>query len=145
MQHHRVQRTVTTVGRHVTDRGTDILALGQHAEDRVVEIEVPDGSLGDEELAVIGVVGCLGHSYQAGSVVLQVDVVLVVEVTERRATGTGAGWVTALDHKVIDDPVEDRAVIESALGQLDDLCRCPRSPRFEQLECHRPKVVDLHS
>ena len=68
--------------RDLADRLPHVLAPGQDPEDRVVEVEGAGGNLGDEELAVVGVVKGLGHRQQAAAVVLQVDVELVIKVTE---------------------------------------------------------------
>ena len=145
MQHNRRHWQIAGSDRYVADRRSHTLAFCQQAEDRVVEVEVSGGAFGDEELAVVGIVGRLGHRQQAGAVVLQVDVELVVEVAEGRAAAAGTGRVSALDHEVVDDPVEDRVGEVIAFGQFDHPVRRSRSSRFEQLERHRPKVVDLHS
>ena len=51
-----------------------------------------------------------------GLVVIKLGMELVAEAVAR-ATGAGAGGIAALRHEVLDDAVEDRAVIEAFAGQ----------------------------
>ena len=57
----------------------------------------------------------VGHGQQVGLVEGQLGVELVGELVAG-ATGAGAGRVAALDHEAGDHPVEDRPVVEGALG-----------------------------
>lgn len=59
----------------------------------------------------------VGHSQQVRLVELQARVDLIVELVAR-AAGTGAQRATALNHELLDDTVEDQAVVELAVGRL---------------------------
>jgi hypothetical protein len=138
-------RPVGTVHRNPADRLADALPLDQDPEDRVVEVEVPLRSFGDEELRIVGVVLGLRHREDARPIVLQIDVELIVELSERRAAGAGPRGIASLDHEVVDHPMKDDAVVEARVGELDDMVR--RAPRrgIEELEHHLPEARDPHA
>ena len=69
---------------------------------------------------------------------LQIGMELIVKIAQRR---TACPWrhavrVSALHHKVVEDSVENRAVVEIGFGQLNDAIGSSRRPVFEQLKCH---------
>ena len=113
----------------------------------MVEIEVPWGSFGNEKLRVVRVVVRFRHREEPGSVVLQIDVELIVERTQRRAAGTDSGGVTALDDEVIDHTMKNKTIVEAALGQPGDLASRPRRPLLKKLENHiaEARHVDPHA
>ena len=65
---------------------------------------------------------------------LQIDVELIVERTQRRAAGAGSGRVTTLDDEVIDHAMKNDTVVKATLGQPDDPARHPGRPILEKLE-----------
>src|SRR5207248_9978106 len=74
----------------------------------------------DEELRSVGTGAGVGHRQLVWPVELQVGVDLVLELVPR-ATPSGTGRVTALDHEAADHPVEDGAVVERAGAPLAGL------------------------
>ena len=72
----------------------------------------------DEELRAVGARARIRHRQQVRLVELQFGVELVGELVAR-TTATGARRVAALDHEAVDDPVEDRAIVERAGGPPD--------------------------
>ena len=98
----------------------DILALGDLTEDRVLPIEMGRGLVGDEELAAVGIRSGIGHRKDAGFGVLQRAVDFVGKLVARTATA-GAGWISALDHEVGNDPVEGDPVVVAALGEVEEI------------------------
>ena len=79
----------------------------------MVEVEMPSWSFGDEELRIVRVVGRLRHRQDPGPVVLEIDVELIVKVAQRGTAVPLAGRITTLDHKIVDDPMEDDPVVRS--------------------------------
>ena len=68
---------------------------------------------GDEELGAVGARAGIRHGQQERTVELQLRVELVLELVARAAT-TGAGRVAALDHELVNDAVENGAIVERA-------------------------------
>ena len=106
-------RTVAGTGAGGADRvdHRPALGVGDLAEDGVLEVQVRGLGGGDEELAAVGVRSGVGHREQVRPVEAQLGVELVGEVVAR-AAGAAAQRVAALDHEVVDHPVEDGAVVE---------------------------------
>src|ERR1039457_5761826 len=95
----------------------DVAALNDLAEDGVPAVEVGGGHGGYEELRPVGPGTRVRHGQQVGPVEGELRVELVGELAAGTA-GTGTERVTALDHKVRDDPVEDRPVVKLGVGRL---------------------------
>src|SRR5690606_10378623 len=72
----------------------------------------PRGFLvGDEELAAIGARAGVGHGKNAGAIVLQGGIKLILELVSG-ATVADAKWTSALDHEVGNDAMKGDAVVE---------------------------------
>src|SRR3954470_9284373 len=114
-----VDRLVAPVGLGRLDLVDDVHAVRHAAEDGVLAAE-PWSLVGgdDEELRAVGVRAGVGHRQRAAD-----DLVLVELVLELipRAAGPRAGRVAALDHEVLDDAMEDDAVVEAVAGELAEV------------------------
>src|ERR1022692_4651402 len=108
---HVVDRTVVPARRRLADLVHHVAALNDLAEDGVPAVEVGGGHGGDEELRPVGPGTRVRHGQQVGPVEGEIRVELVGELVAGTA-GTCSERVTALDHEVRDDPVEDRPVVE---------------------------------
>ena len=131
--------------------------VGDLAEDGVAVVQ-PRGRVdGDEELGTVRARASVSHGQQVRAVELQLRMELVGEL-ETRAASAGAGRVAALDHEVIDDAVEDCAVIERtgllalcvlggvvllALGQADEVFNGYRCVVTEEID-NNVTVVGMH-
>ena len=58
---------------------------------------------------------------------LQESVELIIEIPQVRSARAGARWITALDHEVGVDAMEDDAIVEPFVGQGANAVRCARS------------------
>ena len=76
--------------------------------------------VGDEELAAVGARAGIGHREDAGLVVFQGRIELILELVPGTAHA-GAGRVAALHHEIVDHPVEDGVVVESFACQEDQV------------------------
>src|SRR3954454_2693316 len=113
---HLVERLVARVGRRALDLVDDVHAVGHAAEDGVLSVEPRSGVGGDdEELRAVGVRARVGHGERDAHDLVLVE--LVLELLARPA-GAGPGRIPALNHEVLDDPVEDDAVVEAVGGEL---------------------------
>lgn len=86
----------------------DIHALNDCAKDDVLVIKPSGLDSGDEELRSVGVGTSVGHRHDAGSGVLQGEV-LILELVPIDGLATSAvvvGEVTTLTHEVGDDAME---------------------------------------
>jgi len=88
----------------------DIHALDHRSEDHVLAVEPRGLHCGQEELRPIGVGTCVGHRENAGSGVLQSEVLVgklgAIDGLASRAVMIGE--VAALTHEVRDHPMEGR-------------------------------------
>jgi len=95
----------------------NFVSLEDFAKNDVSSVEPARGGGADEELGSVGIWTSVGHAEKALLGVLQLEV-LIWEFFTIDGLATGAvvlGEVTALDHEVLDDTVEDRALISKAL------------------------------
>src|SRR3954451_9518262 len=134
LDHHRLGRTVLGAGLHALDGVDRVHAVGHPPEHGVLAVE-PGRRLGrdDEELAAVGVGPGVGHG-QSGAL----DLVVVELVLEGVAGPARAGPVggAALDHEVLDDPVEDHAVVEAVARELQEVVHRLGRVLVEQLDGH---------
>ena len=101
----------------VLDLLDNFVALKNLAEDNVLAIEPRSDDGGDEELGAVGVTTSVSHGEKTLLGVLELEV-LVLEAVTVDGLATSAvtlGEVTTLDHKVLDDTVEGRALVTEAL------------------------------
>ncbi len=112
------------------DHVDDMLSFDDLAEDAVLVVEPWGGDMGDKELRAVGAGSRVGHGQDAGALVAQAGVELVVEAVAG-AAATVTARVAGLDHEVVDDPVETDAVVEGLA-----LCR------FHRALCQGDKVAD---
>jgi len=119
---HRLDGTVTGAGGGGVDgvHHRAALLVLDLAEDRVLVVQVRGQRGGDEELRPVGPRTGVGHREEVLAVELQLGVELVLERVARTARA-GAQRVAALDHEVLDDPVEDHPVVEGLRGLLAGL------------------------
>src|SRR5690606_13443803 len=97
----------------------DLLAFNHLAEHGVLAVQPRARHVGNKELAAIGAGTGIGHRQHA-ALVRQAIAGLVLE-TVARAAGTGALGAAALDHEVVQHAVEIQAVVEAALGEVDEV------------------------
>src|SRR5262245_43122082 len=130
-----VDRAVVVAGRRSLDLVDDVHAVGHAAEDRVLAVEPRRLGRGDEEeLRAVGVRAGVGHRERAAGDLVVVD--LVLELVAGTA-GAGALRAAALDHEVLDDTVEDEAVVKALAGELLEVRNGLRRVLVEQLEADR--------
>src|SRR5690606_25520878 len=110
---HRVDRIA--LGDRVDHRQT----FGDLAEHGVAAVQPVGLDVGDEELAAVGVGAGIGHGQHA-ALVRDAVAGFVLEAVAGAATA-GALGAAALDHEVRDDAVERQAVVEPALGEVDEI------------------------
>ena len=110
----------------------DLHSLNDLAKDDVLAIEPRGGDGGDEELRAVGVGTSVGHREEAGASVLELEV-LILELGAVDGLATSAvalGEVTTLEHEVLDDAVEGRAlVVEGLAGLAHALLTCVKKFR----------------
>jgi len=117
---HILDGTVAGIGGRVLDLAHHIHAGQDLAEDNVTSVQ-PAGLLGgDEELGSVGVLASVGHAQPTGTVVLQLEVLILEALAiDGASSGTIAlGEVATLDHEVLDDAVELAALV-AATNKLD--------------------------
>lgn len=104
----------------VTSRGLDVFhsinnvhTLKNMTKDNVSVIEPSCLDSANEELASVGVTASVGHGENTGTGVLQLEVLVreLATVNGLAASTIALGKVTTLDHKVLDNSVERRALI----------------------------------
>ena len=120
-------------------------------------VQVRSRSHRDEELGTVGAWAGISHGQQERTVELQFWVELVLELVARAATA-GTGWVAALDHEVVDDAVENCAIVERAgllalcvlggvvllaLGQADEVLHSYRCMVTEKVD-NDITVIGVH-
>lgn len=103
----------------LTDRVNDVLAFSHFTENSVLAIEVRRRSVSDKELGTVGIRTGIRHGKYSRLVVLQMRLALTLELVAR-ATHTGAGRITTLNHEIRDHAVEHDTVIEAVTGQAKE-------------------------
>ncbi len=98
----------------------DVLSGGDFAKDGVFVIQPGSGHMGDEKLTAIGGGAAIGHREKAGFVVFERGNELVAEIIAGAAR-SGAGGIAALNHEILDHPVEGNPVVVSALCQIEEV------------------------
>ena len=122
----------------------------QLTENRVVEIKMPLRAFGDEELRIVRIVRGLGVGKDARSVVLQIEVELIIEICQRRATAAGSGRIPCLQNEVVDHPVKNNLVgtglvVETAIYQFLDARHRTRGFVCEESENHFAVTIDVQA
>ena len=92
-------------------------------EDGVAHMEPRRCRSGDEKLASIRARSGIGHGKQAGTVESHGGIALVLEglPPDRVASTTAPGGIAALNHKVVDDAVENDAVVITVLHMCSEI------------------------
>lgn len=95
----------------------DVHALDDGAEDNVTVVEPGSLDSGDKELRTVGVRAGVGHRHDAGSGVLQGEVLILelVAVDGLATSSVVVGEIAALAHEVGDDTVESGAFVSESL------------------------------
>jgi len=117
---HVLQRLIWTVSRGSFDPHDQVHALEDFAEDGVLAIQPRGENSGNEELGPVGVLAGICHRQEACFGVLQ-DKVFVVKLAAVDGEGAAAiavGDVSSLDQEVLDDPVEQAALVAFAFVAL---------------------------
>ena len=93
------------------------------AKDHVLAVEPGRVGGGDVDLAAVGVWPPVGHTQPAGPVVPEHKVLIgeVSAVDTLEAEPVADDQVAALDHEVVDDPVEGTALVPERLAFLVDV------------------------
>ena len=117
----------------IADRVPHRFSLDYQTKDRMLKIERPQRSFGDEELRVVGVVRRFGHRDQAGAIVLQIDIELIVE-SDSRTTGAVPVGVAPLDDEVVEHSMKDQTVVEAALRKPFDVVGHTRHEVIERVD-----------
>lgn len=122
----RRERAVGGVGRYIVDGRSHVHAGGHRRKDAVLAVEKSVVRRVDEELRAVGIGSRVGHGHDPNGVVR--GRVLIVELIPRSAGAPLRHFriifrerVAALVHKALDDAVEFRPVVKSALRQLDEV------------------------
>lgn len=116
------QRFVVVVCLHFADLHHHIQSFSNFCEDGVLIIQMLDRSQCDEELTAIGVGAGVGHTYNSGPVVMVhplINFICELSAPQRLTTVADAGRVSALNHKLLDNPMEDSVVVIALLCQSD--------------------------
>eukprot|EP00406_Dinophysis_acuminata_P010839 CAMPEP_0179225662 /NCGR_PEP_ID=MMETSP0797-20121207/8421_1 /TAXON_ID=47934 /ORGANISM="Dinophysis acuminata, Strain DAEP01" /LENGTH=238 /DNA_ID=CAMNT_0020932681 /DNA_START=27 /DNA_END=743 /DNA_ORIENTATION=- len=95
----------------------DLHPLQDRAEDDVPAVQVRRRHRGDEELASVRVLARVRHGEEPGPLVLQLEVLVLelLAVDGLAASAVAVGEVPALEHEVLDDAVELRALVAEPL------------------------------
>jgi len=107
-----LQRSIVTVDFGVLQLANDVHTVHDLAEDDMHAVEVGGGHGADEELRAVGVLASVGHGEDTGASVFQ-SKVLIVELSTidgLAASAIEVGEITALDHEILDDAMEDSAL-----------------------------------
>lgn len=127
----RFDRHVVTIGLRVLHLANHVQAVDYLSKDHVMAIQPRGGYSRDEELRAVRVLSSVGHAERARSLMLQGEgfIVEVAAVDADRATTFLLLHVTALNHEVLDDPVEADALVLQALvafsGESDEIAHSP--------------------
>lgn len=81
------------------NRVDDILPFQDFAEDAMDTVQVRSGDMRNEKLGAIGVGSGVGHGEDAGTVMPEVFVELILKLVSG-AAGTGSLGATGLDHEI---------------------------------------------
>lgn len=114
---------VVPAGLGVLDPGDNIHALDNLAKHDVATIQ-PVGLDGcDEELGSVGILACVGHGNDSGAGVVEVEVLVLELFTVNRSASSSIATskVTSLNHELLDDTMEGRALVTIAMGTLGEL------------------------
>ena len=98
---------------HAFERIDDIHAVDDFTEDGVAHVEPRSRDGSNEELAAVGAWSCICHRQQTRAVkAVRADaLVFKVFTPDRLATTASASWVATLDHKLLDNTVENDAIV----------------------------------
>jgi len=118
---HVLDRAIPRPGFCFTDFVNDIHAVDNLSKDRVFGIEVVVVNKVDKELAPPGIGAGICHGDRAPVIPVAFCELIFYYVT--RPAPPGAGGVASLDHKSIDDPVEDHAIIIPFLNKRFKVAR----------------------
>jgi len=104
---------IAGIGVDVANGVNNVHSALDAAEDGVLVVEPGGFVKGDEELRAVGVFAGIGHAEDTLAGVFEAAVELIPELAapEGLAAATSTGGVTTLDHEVLDDAVEDDAVV----------------------------------
>src|SRR6266511_5891369 len=136
---HRRARPVLRIRWRGGDGIHNLLAFDDATEDRVFRWQrVID--MHDKELGTIGVRPSIGHRHRAYVVAVLVqgrrrlDLVGKAPAPGRFAASPCAGWVAALNHKALDDTMEDDIVVVASCGEGDEVLSGFGRVPFQQLK-----------
>ena len=108
------------------------------SEDRMLAIEPRCCNMRDEELASIRSRACIGHRKDTGAIMPEIRAEFIGESVSR-AAGSITLRASALDHEIIDYPVELQSIIERNTGFIhiqDTFCETD-----EIAYCHRTALI----
>jgi hypothetical protein len=103
-------------------------ALAHSPKDGMLPVQPRRRRQRDEELTSVGIGAAVRHAQYSRARVLQRgrDFVLELGAVDGSSAAAGTRGITALNHKVWDDPVEDEVVEVVALGEGGEVLACLR-------------------
>ncbi len=114
--------TILATGRVGFDFANDGHAFKDLAEDDVLSVEPGGFGGGDEELGSVGVGSSVSHGKRTDEVLdLEVFILELLAVDALAAHSVAHGDVTALQHELLDDAVEDGVFETETLGASGEL------------------------
>lgn len=135
--HDILNRSVTGTRPCASNLVHDIHASDDLAKDGVLSIQVWGWCEGDEELAAVCAGSAVGHGKDALCRMNEraVNLILELAAVDGLSAAASPGGVTALNHEVWDDAVEDYAVVLASIGEACEVLACLRRKKVRKCVC----------
>lgn len=120
---HLLHRSIVLVALDQSDAFHRLHARVDAAENRVLSVQPLRWRQCYEELRTVRIRSGIRHRQDPGAGVLQIGVEFIGKrcSVNGRSAAAGTGRVAALDHKVLDDTMEDRVVVVSTTDQFGEI------------------------